>query len=272
MPTVEIASGTLHYLDEGSGPPLVLLSANPGESRDYAAVIPALASRYRVLAVDWPGYGRSPMPAQAAHWSAQHLCDVLRAFVDALDLPPVLIVGNSVGGNAAAQLAIDAPHRVRGLVLVAGGGFTPHNVLTRACCRWMGSRWALPPRAWARLYLRRRTPVVHEMLARAGNEQSKPQARVLNRAIWRSFATPAHDLRARAACIAAPVLLLYGRDDPALPASRDGREAARCLPHARFVVMPCGHAGFAELPQVFLDETLPFLAACVNRAIASSGT
>lgn len=55
----------------GEGPPLLLLHANPGDHRDYDAVIPALAARFRVIALDWPGYGASMPPSprcQSGFW------------------------------------------------------------------------------------------------------------------------------------------------------------------------------------------------------------
>ena len=266
MPEIRLSTGVLHYRETGQGVPLLLLSANPGESRDFAAVMPTLGLHYRVLALDWPGYGQSEMPVDAADWTVLRLAAVLREFVDALDLPPALLIGNSVGGNAAARLAAEVPGTVRGLVLVAPGGFTPHNLVTRAFCRLMGSRFALSPRRWASLYLRQRTDTTGEMLARAAGPQSAPAVRAFNRALWRSFGSDDNDLRALAAGISAPVLLLFGEQDPAIPAGRDGRVAARCLPQARFVAMPCGHAPFAEQPARFLAEVLPFLASVTATA------
>ena len=269
MPTVQLASGTLHYRDSGRGLPVVLLHANPGDSRDFDAIVPALAQRYRVLALDWPGYGLSQVPAAPAAASYLTFYEALRDFLDALALPPAVLVGNSVGGNAAARLAIEAPARVRGLVLAAGGGFTPHNAVTRAFCALQGSRFALSPRRFASLYLGRRTREVMAMLERAVAEQSTPERLALNRAVWRSFAQPGHDLRARAGAITAPTLLLYGRGDPALPARKDGREAARSIPHARLIELPCRHAAFAEIPERFLAEVLPFLEACASGRAAA---
>ena len=92
-----------------------------------------------------------------------------------------------VGGNAAARLAIEAPASVRGLVLVAPGGFTPHNFVTRMFCKLQGSRFSLPPRLFAGLYLKHRTPTVRGMLHRAATVQSEAARIALNRAMWRSF-------------------------------------------------------------------------------------
>ena len=148
------------------------------------------------------------------------------------------------------------------LVLVAPGGFTAHNVITRTFCRLQGGRLALSPRRFAGLYLKIRTPFTEAMLARAAGEQATPARRALGRLLWQSFGRPENDLRQLARRITAPTLLLFGAKDPAIPAARDGREARRALPHARFAILPCGHAPFAEIPAAFLAEVEPFLAAC----------
>lgn len=261
MAFLDLPLGRVHYGEHGGGIPLVLLHANPGDSRDFDAVLPALAQTHRVLALDWPGYGLSEPLAQPASATVSTLYEVLRAFLAALSLPPALFIGNSVGGHLAARLAIEHGERVRGLVLVAPGGFTPHNLVTRGFCRFQGSRWSLSPRRFAGLYLKQRTATTQAMLERAATTQATPECLALNRALWRSFADPENDLRLRATTIRAPTLLLFGQKDPAIPAARDGRVAARCLPSARYGALPCGHASFAELPQAFLDEVQPFLAA-----------
>jgi pimeloyl-ACP methyl ester carboxylesterase len=257
---LRLAAGTVHYRESGQGEPVVLLHANPGDSRDFDAVMPELARHFRVLALDWPGYGESPLPERIDTIGPDFFHAVLREFVQALDLPPAWFVGNSLGGNAAARFVIDKPERARGLVLVAPGGFTTHDALTRAFCRLQGSRLALSPRLFATHYLRHRTPVVEAMLERAANEQATPERLALNRAVWRSFATAENDLRDRARAIRVPTLLLFGRDDPVIRAGRDGLTASSRIPGARLAVLPCGHASFAEMPGEFLEQVLPFLS------------
>ena len=148
---------------------------------------------------------------------------------------------------------------MRGLILVSPGGFTEHSLVTRAFCSLQGSRFALTPVRWSGLYLKRRSETALAMLQRAAAAQSLAEVRNLNRALWRSFNSPSHDLREAAAAIKAPALLIFGRYDPAVPAAKDGAVAARCLPQADLVILPCGHAAFAELPESFLEYALPFL-------------
>lgn len=264
MPILDLPSSSVHFTESGKGKPLLLLHANPGDSLDFEAVIPELAKQYRVLALDWPGYGGSAQPSSDRVVCVLYFYQVLMEFLDALKLPPALFIGNSLGGNVAARLAILAPERVLGLVLVSSGGFTAHNLATRAFCALQGSRFAFSPRFFAGLYLRRRNPVVMAMLKRAATSQATATRRALNRAVWRSFLDPMNDLRESAGRIKAPTLLIFGRYDPVISAKHDGRIASKSIPEARLVVMPSGHAPFAEIPEAFLEKALPFLARCVR--------
>jgi len=264
MPTLTVNGQPLHYRDEGRGPPLLLLHANPGDSRDYDAVAGPLAKSYRVLRLDWPGYGQSAMPAQPETMGVLDFYQALGEFLDGLDLPPALFIGNSIGGNAIVRLALDVPERVLGMVLISPGGFTPHNFISIGFCKFQGSRFSLSPRRFAGLYLKHRTPTTEAMLERASSEQATPERLALNRAMWRSFARSENDLRQSAGGIKAPTLLLFGEQDMAIRAKKDGKVAMQCIPHAQFAAMPCGHVSFAEIPDLFLAEVEPFLAACTR--------
>jgi pimeloyl-ACP methyl ester carboxylesterase len=215
-------------------------------------------------AQDWPGYGQSPAPSPAQIAKAAFLFfEVLREFVAVLNLPACIIIGNSVGGNAAVRLAHDRPERVARLVLVSPGGFTPHNVVTRNLCWFMSTRLAPSPSMFARIYLGHHgAPVVKAMLQRARTEQSHGPALALNRAVWGSFALPEHDVRGLARTLQLPVLLVFGKHDPVIPPSKDGAEARKSFgTNAKFVVMDSGHAPFAEIPAEFLKELDAFLQA-----------
>ena len=271
MPIVTLPSGELHYVDSGRGVPLVLLHANPGDSRDFEAIMPALAQHYRVVALDWPGYGASVTPPAGTVVNARFFYEAFCEFLAALALPPALIIGNSLGGNVAARLAIESPDKVRGLVLVSPGGFTAHNAITRAFCLMQGSRFALSPRTFAGWYLKHRTPTVRAMLERAATSQATALSLAINRSVWRGFIEAEHDLRERARLIAAPTLLVFGARDPVISARQDGRLAASLIPGAKLVVMSAGHAPFAEVPDEFLAEVLPFLQRCAGEGETHEG-
>jgi pimeloyl-ACP methyl ester carboxylesterase len=258
MPYLDLPIASLHYTEHGAGNALVLLHANPGDSRDFDAVIYELAKHFRVIAIDWPGYGQSDPLSQPEAASVPLLYQLFCQFVQALQLDKMILLGNSVGGNICARYAAEHPAHVQGLVLVSPGGFTPHNIFTRAFCRLQASAFSIPPSCFARLYLKQHTSVTQAVLERAKNEQSLPHAKSFNRALWRSFGKSESDVRDLASTISAPTLLLFGQYDPAVPARSDGKTAASCIPHAEMRVLPCGHASFAELPEVFLSELFDF--------------
>jgi len=255
----------LSYRIEGQGPTLILLPANPGESRDFDAVAPRLAQRFRLIRLDWPGYGASPAPQPATLAGAGFFLERFDAFMDALEIASAHLVGNSVGANVAVRYALRKPQRVQSLVLVSPGGFTAHNALTRAFCALQGRVWfkRLLGASFTRYYLRRRNPWTRAMIARAGAEQARRSALEVNAAVWRSFLEPQHDLRTAAGQLRLPTLVVSGKHDPVLPPKTDGRNAVRAIPGARQVVLDSGHAPFAEMPDQFLDVVAEFWGAHV---------
>lgn len=264
MPFVELSHGHVHYRKQGQGMPVLCLHANPGDSLDYAATTERLAEHYCVITLDWPGYGKSPMPSSPERITPNWLTDVLLNFMQALELEQAVLIGNSVGGYAASMLAIEHPERVAALVLVSPAGFTPHNVVTRFFCRFQGSQFALSPALLSRLYLRRDNPYTAAMQERARTLHTTADALRVYRALWRSFAEPHYDLRSQVARLTQPTLLFFGKFDPLVPALTDGRIASRLLPHAQLQITDTGHAMFAEEPENFLNIVKPFLAQVVE--------
>lgn len=268
MPDLQTYRGTVHYDEQGSGEPLLLLHANPGDPRDFDAVLPALAARYRVIRIAWPGYGESPPPLPPSSATAMQYAELLEQVVLKLDLKELRIVGNSIGAYAAACLALRRPERVCALVLVAPAGFTAHTWWTRLFCSFKGkegvTRWLNG--LMALLYLRVKTTVTLAMRARARVEQRSPEAVAVNAALWRSFLQPEFDLREAARFIEARTLVIGGRRDPLIPV-RETERAAAAIPSSNLIVLPCGHAPFAEIPELFLAVTLPFLERCAEPAL-----
>ena len=120
---------------EGDGPTIVLVHGlgNGASNFEDLANEAALAD-HRLLAMDFPGSGGSPYPTDAS-LSIDDLADLLEAFVQALDLPPFLLVGASMGGLTALIYAERYPARVLGFVNVEG------NLAPEDC---MFSRLATP--------------------------------------------------------------------------------------------------------------------------------
>jgi pimeloyl-ACP methyl ester carboxylesterase len=258
MFTLETRAGLVAYEEQGAGTPLLLLHASAGDHRQFAAIAPTLAQSYRTIALDWPGFGESaaPDPPQAA--TAMLMADVLEDVVTQLGLEPAILCGHSVGGFAAARLAIRHPERVRALILVDSGGFSSPS---RFFCWLLGRELVarLFAARFARFYLKRRTPLVEQIIAHIDEGRAIPSRAAVDAAIWRSFVHPEHDLRSLATQIAAPTLLIYGRDDPIIRFAQD--EGKTCIPHAQRIILETGHIPFAEDPEAFMQAIAPFLHA-----------
>jgi 3-oxoadipate enol-lactonase len=271
MKTVKARTGKVAYVEQGSGVALVLLHANPGDHRDFEAIIPALASQYRVIAVDFPGYGESTAPNSPQSASAMLFADVLDDVVEALGLEQAVIVGNSVGGYAATRLAITHPQRVQALILVSTGGFTAYNWRSRLFCQFKGSEWItrLIATQFARAYLKSRNEFTAQILERTEAGRHNPTTVTVDAAVWRSFLHPEHDLRQRATHITAPTLIISGRYDPVIQTKTDARITAASIPNSQLVVLDTGHMPFAEDPDAFLRAVQPILEKVKNQYVAS---
>ncbi|MFJ1455291.1 alpha/beta fold hydrolase [Nocardia sp. N2S4-5] len=264
MYTLQTSAGPVAYDDLGAGPPVVMLHANLHDHHDFDPIVPALAREHRVIAVDWPGHGASVANSAV---TAPLLADVLTEIVDSLDLTRAVFIGNSIGGFAAARLALDHPDRVAGLVLVNPGGFVPRTVFTRAYCRAYGSRpvarWLLP--YLVPYYTKPTNDHDRALVARAVRAGATEHGRAVYSSLWRSFTDPAFDLSARAGEIAAPTLIVWGRRDPVVP-ERIGRKTHERIPGSRMAVLDTGHVPFSSAPQPFLEIVLPFVRS--NQAAA----
>jgi pimeloyl-ACP methyl ester carboxylesterase len=112
---------TLAYVDEGSGTPLLFIHGMASHLHVWKRNIPDLASSYRCIAIDLPGYGASseaPFPLTLSFW-----VESLRAFIEALQLGKPVAVGHSMGAQIAIQAALDYPNLFQQLILVAPAGF-----------------------------------------------------------------------------------------------------------------------------------------------------
>jgi haloalkane dehalogenase len=114
---LDLPEGKLHYLDEGSGPPVVFVHGTPSFSYDFRALVGALRSRYRCIALDHLGFGLSDRPAAIDDPLALHTRN-LRFLLDALGVDRYALVAHDFGGPIALPLATAAPERLRALCLM----------------------------------------------------------------------------------------------------------------------------------------------------------
>ena len=127
----DVDGHALHYLDEGSGPTLLMIHGNPTWSFLYRRLIAGLSDRFRCVAVDAPGFGLSRSAPGYGFTAAEH-ADVLRRFVATLDLQGVTPVVMDWGGPIGLGAAVSDPDRYAALIL--------------------GNTWAWPSNLWTRSF------------------------------------------------------------------------------------------------------------------------
>lgn len=256
---VETSSGRIAVYEAGRGVPIVLLHANAHDHADFDPIIPALAEKYRVIAIDAPGHGASTWAFAPGQMTAVKIADTIAEVITKLGLKKPVFIGNSIGGFAALRYALKNPGNTRGLVLVNTGGFNSSDFKAKIFCNLMGltpvagALWNLFPQS----YLRVKTPHVCGILAKMRARKNSETVQMFA-AIWKSFLESEHDLTEQAKQISAPTLLAWGKRDPVIPASV-GRLAQKTIPHAKLHLFDTGHEPFAEAPEEFLRVVLPFL-------------
>lgn len=259
VPRVEGTSRTgLHYIIEGSGPPVVLVHAFQMDAREWDEVAPELAKDFRVIRYDVRGHGRS---AGATTPTAAH--DDLRDLLDELNVPRASLVGLSMGSGIVLDAALAYPARVDRLVMVSPTVSGVTSVIP--------NDWMMPIIAQVRAGARDSAAALwwaSSMMAGArkrGAAGERYHRVVLDNArIWGE--NPANRLplsppaNARLESLAAPLLVIAGERDAA--AIRQLAEMlARRVPNAgAFTMQGAGHMISVEKPAELAAEIADFLS------------
>ncbi|MFC4373215.1 haloalkane dehalogenase [Nocardia halotolerans] len=109
-------AGRIHYIDEGSGTPILFCHGSPTWSFLYRKIIVELRDRFRCVAIDYPGFGLSQRPPGYGYTIAEH-ATVTGELVDHLGLDQFVVFGQDWGGPIGTAVATERAERVRGLVL-----------------------------------------------------------------------------------------------------------------------------------------------------------
>ena len=255
-----------HYHDAGHGDPVLLLhGSGPGVSAwsNWQLTIGALARRFRVVAPEMVGYGSTERPDGIRYGVATWVEHVL-AFLDALDLPRVSIVGNSMGGLVALHIAQRHPERLHRLVLMGapGVGMRPTDGLA-ALRAYEPSRETM--RTLLTEFFAHDPAIVSDDLVESRYRASTaPGAHEAYRAMFHDPRHGGDDLaldEPGVRAVAVPTLLVHGREDRVIPVDVAWTMAG-LLPHADLHVFAgCGHWTQIERAAPFNKIVSDFLEA-----------
>ncbi len=268
---VEVDGTPVNYVDLGAGDrePVVFVHGLGGQWQNWLENLPRVAEERRALALDLPGFGLTPEPRDAI--TIPGYGRTVNAFCEKLGLGGVAIVGNSMGGFIAAEVAIQFPSRVTRLVLVSAAGISSASSLRRPMLTAGRIMTAVATNTVARHRALASRPVMrHLSLALVARYPKLLRADLAYEGLFKGAGKPSfddalracldYDFRDRLPDVSVPTLIVWGENDWVIPV-RDANEFERLIPDSRKVVMrETGHIPMAERPQAFNDVLMDFLA------------
>jgi pimeloyl-ACP methyl ester carboxylesterase len=241
----EIAGRRTRYLEAGEGRPIVLLHGWGGRIESWGVIPAVLAERFRVVALDLPGFGETVGPERP--WGPSDYADFVAHFLRERGLGPVTLVGHSHGGRTAISLAARHPELLDKLVLVDSAGIVPRR----------------GPRYYLRVYAVKAARGILALapLAPIRSRAMEAVYRAVGSADYNAAMDPIlratlvrcvnEDLRRLLPAMKVPTLLVWGSADLDTPLA-DGKLMERLIPDAGLVVFEgAGHFAYLDRPDRF---------------------
>jgi len=262
MPKAQVNGINLHYIEAGSGDPLLLIMGFGGDHLAWAFQTPVFAQHHRVIAFDNRGAGQSDVPD--IPYTTRMMADDAAGLLDHLNIERAHVIGVSMGGMIAQELALNHPGRVRSVQLHCTMA-RPDRYMHALIENWRVVRGKVTPEEWMRVvalwlfapttYVER--PEFVETIIQTGI--ANPHPFTLTGFLRQGDAVRTHDTFERLGTLAPPALVSVA-DDDILVAPRFSRELAGALPGAAFkTIERAGHCYFWERPDLFNAMCLEFL-------------
>ncbi len=256
----------INVIEFGEGPPLLFVHGLIGRWTHWLEQLSAFAASHRVIAMDMPGFGDSPMPAEKI--SVPGYARTIEQLLDALHLSTAAFVGHSMGGFTSVELAINFPQRVERLALISPAGLSTYNnprdlrlVAQMRRLRRIVNPYHARVAAHAELLARRPRlrllePTTH-VVVRHSDRLPAPFVAEFVRGLGAPgyiegmAANFDYDYRDRLGEVACPTLIVWGERDLVVTA-KDAELYERLIPNARKVILEdTGHMAMIERPAAF---------------------
>jgi pimeloyl-ACP methyl ester carboxylesterase len=262
VPRCKLANVDLFYAEKGQGEPLIFLNGLSGDHLYWMGQLRTFGKHFRCLALDNRDVGQSRGPATP--YSTADMAADVAGLMERLQLPPAHLVGISLGGMIAQELALAEPERVKSLVLADtlvrtddwfSATLSAFELIRRQVPDTGAFFEAILPWwvSWRFLEESDRVTWLRWLL------RQNPYPQPLDGFLRQLQATRRHDALDRAQQIRCPVLILVGSDDAVCP-PRYSEQLRDLLPQARLVVVPgVGHALPFEEPSRFTELLAEFL-------------
>ena len=266
---IDVDGLRLHYLEAGSGEPVLLLHGWPTSSFLWRNVIGPIAENNRVIALDLPGFGQSEKPLDASY-SFPFYTRVLGGFLDAIGVDATSLVVHDLGGPVGLYWACHHPQRLRRLALLNTLVYPSMSwavMLFVVACRTPGLR-SLASSPWGlknamRIGVTTERGMSEEVIRGVQAPfESADARRALCKAGSRLHPDGFKEIARRLPSLRVPVRAIYGESDRILPDVADTmRQVARDLPQTELTALPgCGHFLQEDRPEELGRLLADFLA------------
>ena len=253
--SVRVLGANLHYVDAGSGSVVVVLHGLADDVGVWESVMPALAAKHRVIALDQIGFGRSDKPLLG--YRAGTFVDFLDGFLNELKIGRASLVGNSLGGWIAANFALAHPERIERLVLCDAAGYAavPKTMDPRALnALRLASREDvryLGPLTFHNKRFYEDVDLAFKQRVTAGDNYTVNQ-------LLDSMIRGEDVLDGRLGAIHKPTLIVWGREDKLIPLNFAERFHKEITGSRLEVIDDCGHMPHVECADKFNHALLKF--------------
>lgn len=259
--STDVVGATANYVEIGDGSPVLLVHGLGGSWQNWLANIPHLAERHRVIAVDLPGFGASPMPPWEVSIPAYGR--FLRDFLERVGVESCPVIGSSMGGFISSELAIHEPAKVDRLALVSAAGVTwasarrePAVVLGRVAraAAPLAFRYQMAGLRRERLRHLAYRGLVHNPRALRPELLFEITAPAMNATAFYDALTTlvGYDIRDRLLEIEVPTLIVWGRQDRVVPSPAAPLYERLIGENAEMAIFDrCGHLPMIERPVRF---------------------
>ncbi len=240
----------VEYKDEGFGRTILFLHGWGSNLSTFDGLTDILKSRYRVVRVDLPGFGKTE--ASEKDWDLSCYVDFVREFIKKIEIEPETIIGHSLGGRIAVKGVSEGAFNCPKLVLISSAGIEERGIFLRVVMRGLAKiiKYILyiPPLIFWRKRIRRK---IYKMIG-SDYEDAGEMKEIFERIISENLSILAKNIKL-------PVLLLWGEKDNQTPLNQ-GEKFSRLIKNSRLeVIENGGHFIHQEKPQktaTIIDEFL----------------
>lgn len=265
---IQWRNAEIHYTDEGSGVPILMIHGYGGSIRNFDSITTLLKKDFRVIRVDLPGFGMSDFPSEAVEGKAlvQTYKDFMKFFIDSIHVDSLYVVGNSLGGWMTWEMALADTQRVKKIVLLNSAGYDLDKIIADLMpasriktTRWIAKR-GMPLfvskrgvyRCWYDPSKSKLSSVIeaNHFMNREGNIENFLR-------LAESGQRPDTSMIKNIKC---PALVIWGDDDKIIPFSHAYKFKRDISVNETIVYKNCGHIPQIEMPDQTVADMRKFFA------------